>query len=259
MTQASTQTRVSKIDSSYYGNTEIRNNIPTVRLRDDEWGNTPAYVIPMKAGEQMTATIEAQTVIQAISEDFGQETLLKPAIQNVASYCNGDQIMQSSTSTSAIVNDAAIMRNAQVTKVAGGSTVTANIANVQESIVSDTKLSVTINALYDCVVVFRNVGDWIHNVTLSGLSTTRMWLAKFDLIIEEYKMFIEDTLTTFSLLMGAAASTYYTVMWLRYRAPQMLAYIMQFIGDVTTIHYLDVENSHGAYIETQANALSIQE
>lgn len=259
MTETSTQTRVSKIESNYFGNTEIRNNIPTVTIQDAEWGRTPTYAVPMKASEQMTVTLTAPTVIQAISDDYNQETLFQPQISTVASYCNGEQITQSSELTPAIVNNADQMNNAYISKVSGGSMVTAEIGtSTKVQVSSDTRISVVINALEDCVVLFRNIGDWLGNVTLSGLSTTRLWLAKFDIIIEEYKMLVEETLTTFSLLMGAAASTYYTVMWLRYRAPQFLAVIMQFIGNIYTNRWLNVENGHGAYIETQANVLHLE-
>lgn len=259
MTEATTQTRVSKIESSYFGNSEIRNNIPSVTIRDNEWGNTPTYAVPMKAGEQMTVTLTAPTVVQAICDDYNQETLLQPSISTVASYCNGNQITQSSAQLSALVNKAESMNVAYISKVSGGSTVTAEIGtNTQVPITSDTRISIVINAIEDCAVLFRNIGDWISNVTLNGLSTTRLWLAKFEVIIEEYKMLVEETLTTFSLLMGAAASTYYTVMWLRYRAPQFLAMIMNFIGDITTTRWSYLENNHGSYIETQSNALSIE-
>lgn len=259
MTETSTQTRVSKIESNYFGNTEIRSNIPSVTIEDAEWGKTPSYAVPMKAREKMTVTLTAPTVVQAISDEYNQETLFQPQISTVASYCNGEQIAQSSTLTTAIVNNADEMNNAYISKVSGGSMVTAEIGTqTKVNVSSDTRISVVINALEDCVVVFRNIGDWIGNVTLSGLSTTRLWLAKFDIIIEEYKLLVEETLTTFSLLMGAAASTYYTVMWLRYRAPAFLATIMQFIGNIYTTNWIKLENNHGPYIETQANVLPIE-
>lgn len=259
MTGTSIQTTVSKIDSNYYGRSIMRNNIPPFVIRDTEWGSTPAFAVPMRAGEQMIATLTAPTVIQAISEDYNQQTLLEPHITNTESYCNGRQITQSATETQAVVNKYVVQNMAHISKVSGGSVPTANIGtatNVQIS--ADSRISVVIDAINDCAIVFRDIGDWISNVTLSSLNTTRTWVAKFEVIIQEYHMLIDDSIRTFSLLVGAAASTYYTIMWLRYRAPHLLNMIMNMVGDVTFTMWNQIENNHGPYVEDQVRMMVLE-
>lgn len=258
MTEASFQTRVSKIDNNYVGNTEKRTNIPDFRIIDDQWGDTPTLGVPMKQGEQMTVTLTAPTVIQSISDVTPTETLFQPSVSAVASYVNAEQITQSSSTATAVANPGGLQTLAYVSKVAGGSTVTAEVSTPTEmSLVSDTRISVTIQAMDDCLVYFRNIGDWISNVTLSGLSTTRVWLSKAEIIIEEYRMLIDDTMYAFKLLIGAAASTYFTIMWLRYRAPLYLQYIMNIAGTLVTTNVQNVEDNHGAYLTTGSRVLSI--
>lgn len=259
MTGASIQTTVSKVDSNYFGRSIMRNNIPQFKLRDTSWGSTPAFAVPMRAGEKMVATLTAPTVIQAVSDEYNQETLMEPAILNTQSYCNGIQITQSSESSSTIVNKFPVSHMAHISKVSGGSIVTANIgtaSNVQIS--ADSRISVVIEAINDCAIVFRDIGDWISNITLSSLNNLRTWVAKFEVIIQEYHMLVNDSIRTFSLLVGAAASTYYTIMWLRYRAPQLMNMIMNMIGDITITTWSNIETNHGPYIQDEVRAMPIE-